>query len=397
MKQKILLVDDKEENLMTLDAILSEIGDIEIFHASNGNDALKSTLHHDFSLSLLDIQMPGMDGYELAELLRGGEKTRQIPIIFVSGIYTDDFHVFKGYETGAVDFVTKPFNPDILLSKIRVYLELHKQREQLKDMLKEQAVELAVSQEELQVEVEKQVEIEEKFHDSAVQWQNTFDMIDDYIMVVDKNFRIVRANWAFRKAFGPNIANKYCYELLHGTDHIPHCCNACKTFDDGLTNKYELCEPFLDNRWFEIHTTPIKDDYGKIEKIIHWIHEITGQKEAEAEKEMLEKRLRQSEKMEAVGRLAGGIAHDFNNQITPILGYAQILEKKLKDNPDLAKHAEIITSAAQRSTELVKQLLTISRKEKAEFAAVDIHQVINEVFNLLQRSISKSIELHLHI
>ena len=128
--QKILIVDDKPENLYALKNVLSPL-DVELVEASNGNDALIATLNHSFCLAILDVQMPGMDGYELAEIMRCDDHTRHIPIIFLSAIYSDEFHVFKGYEAGAVDFISKPYNPDILLNKAKVFIDLDKQNQEL--------------------------------------------------------------------------------------------------------------------------------------------------------------------------------------------------------------------------------------------------------------------------
>ena len=126
-KPKILIVDDKKENLYVLEKVLSETG-AELIRATNGNDALRASLNHDFALTILDVQMPGMDGYELAELLRGEESTQHLPIIFMSAVYSDDFHVSRSYEAGAVDFITKPFNPTILLAKVNIFLQIDSQK-----------------------------------------------------------------------------------------------------------------------------------------------------------------------------------------------------------------------------------------------------------------------------
>jgi putative two-component system response regulator len=130
---KILIVDDKEENLYALGLILDDIPNIHLIQADKGNDALMYTLEHDFCLAIVDVQMPEMDGYELVELLRGNQKTAQLPVIFVSAIFSDEFHLRKGYDVGAVDFLSKPFNPQILLSKVRVFISLYEQRLQLED------------------------------------------------------------------------------------------------------------------------------------------------------------------------------------------------------------------------------------------------------------------------
>ena len=132
-KPKILLVDDKVENLVALETVLKGLG-VELIKATNGNDALKETLNHDFALAVLDIQMPGMDGYELAEILREEESTSQLPFIFISGIYTDQFHVFQGYEKGAISFLTKPFQPEILINNVKLFIKIHQHEAELKKL-----------------------------------------------------------------------------------------------------------------------------------------------------------------------------------------------------------------------------------------------------------------------
>ena len=127
---KILVVDDRPENLMAIEGVL-ERPELSIITATSGNEALGLVLEHTFALILLDVQMPGMDGFEVAELLRGSEKSRHIPIIFLTAISKDDTHVFTGYEKGAVDYLFKPLDPLILRSKANVFVELFQQRKKL--------------------------------------------------------------------------------------------------------------------------------------------------------------------------------------------------------------------------------------------------------------------------
>ena len=125
-----LLVDDLEGNLLSLEALLRRDG-LVVLKARSGEEALELLLRHDVALALLDVQMPGMDGFELAEFMRGNERTRHIPIIFVTAGSADRQRRFRGYETGAVDFIQKPIEPDILRSKANVFFDLHRQRQQL--------------------------------------------------------------------------------------------------------------------------------------------------------------------------------------------------------------------------------------------------------------------------
>jgi two-component system cell cycle response regulator len=128
----ILVVDDKPANLLALRKILAKPG-LNIVEATSGNDALALLLEHDFALILLDVQMPDMDGFETAGIIRGNEETKNIPIIFVTAINKEQKYVFEGYSKGAVDYLFKPLDPDILQNKVNIFLELYKQKEDLKN------------------------------------------------------------------------------------------------------------------------------------------------------------------------------------------------------------------------------------------------------------------------
>jgi len=132
---KILLVDDVPENLVALEALLRRDG-VTILTARTGAAALELLLVHEVSLALVDVQMPEMDGFELAELMRGTERTKHVPMIFVTAGTRDPRRVFKGYESGAVDFLFKPIDPHILRSKVDVFLELARQRAELANALR---------------------------------------------------------------------------------------------------------------------------------------------------------------------------------------------------------------------------------------------------------------------
>ncbi len=132
---KILLVDDVAENLLVLEALLEREG-LELLLAHSGPEALELLLEHDVALALLDVQMPEMDGFELAELMRGTERTRHVPIIFVTAGPRVAQRIFRGYEVGAVDFLFKPIDPILLNHKVTTFVELHRQRDELRQMLR---------------------------------------------------------------------------------------------------------------------------------------------------------------------------------------------------------------------------------------------------------------------
>jgi signal transduction histidine kinase len=142
---KCLLVDDLQENLLALSALLKR-NDVELLQARSGPEALELLLAHDVALAILDVQMPDMDGFELAEIMRSTERTRNVPIIFVTAGGRDPHRVFKGYDSGAVDFLFKPIEPHILRSKADVFFQLYRQKQQLAQSLKERTETLRVNE-----------------------------------------------------------------------------------------------------------------------------------------------------------------------------------------------------------------------------------------------------------
>ena len=128
----ILIVDDKKENIIPLKKIL-ELHNLEADHAESGEEALRKILKHHYSLIILDVQMPGMDGFEVAETLSGSNRTKDIPVIFLSAISKEKKYISKGYEAGAVDYVTKPVDPDLFILKVKAFVKLSNQQRELKD------------------------------------------------------------------------------------------------------------------------------------------------------------------------------------------------------------------------------------------------------------------------
>lgn len=130
-KARILLVDDRPENLTALEAILSSLDQI-LVRASSGEEALKELLKDDFAVILLDVQMPGMDGFETASHIKRREKTKDVPIIFLT-VSHDPHHAFRGYASGAVDYLAKPFDPWVLRAKVSVFVDLYRKNRQLRE------------------------------------------------------------------------------------------------------------------------------------------------------------------------------------------------------------------------------------------------------------------------
>ncbi|MEV8539084.1 response regulator [Streptomyces sp. NPDC051572] len=130
----ILLVDDMEDNLVALEAVLGSLNE-PLVRARSGEEAMKALLRQRFAVVLLDIRMPGMDGFETAANIKRLDQTKDVPIIFLTGTDSDAGYAFRGYATGAADYLTKPFDPWVLRAKVSVFLELHRKNQLLERML----------------------------------------------------------------------------------------------------------------------------------------------------------------------------------------------------------------------------------------------------------------------
>jgi len=207
---KILLVDDKVENLIALEKVLGAL-DVEFVRAASGNEALAAILEHDFALVLMDVQMPDMDGFETVELMRQDRNAAYLPVIFVSAIYKEEYHQIRGIETGAVDFITKPIVPQILLGKVRVFLDLYLYRlsfeeevvrrteaeEKIQDQYDELQVhfyELEASNDELRTTQEKLVLANDDLRTSEEKFRTIFESANDEIICMDKFGTILDRN-----------------------------------------------------------------------------------------------------------------------------------------------------------------------------------------------------------
>lgn len=174
---KLLIVDDLPENLLALEALIKGEGR-EVFKASSADEALSLLLEHEFALALLDVQMPGMDGFALAELMRGTERTKNIPIVFVTAAGRELNYAFKGYESGAVDFLYKPLDNHAVRSKVNVFVDLYRQRKVLARQL--EALEQARTEQDALLA---------ELRETQVELQRAVKMRDDFMSIVSHELR----------------------------------------------------------------------------------------------------------------------------------------------------------------------------------------------------------------
>ncbi len=191
-RPKILIVDDRDENLKALRVTLSEV-DADVISSNNGNDALTATLHNKFALAILDVQMPGMDGFELADLMQNDSSTKKIPVIFLTANFPGKDKISKGYESGAVDYLVKPYDPFILLTKVNVFLTLHNQSlklerygNQLEELVKERTSELDDAVENLK---RSNLELERFTTIAAHDLQEPLRRVSSYSQLLEKKYK----------------------------------------------------------------------------------------------------------------------------------------------------------------------------------------------------------------
>jgi two-component system, sensor histidine kinase and response regulator len=194
-RPKILIVDDRKENLLALEKILAGTGS-EVIPATSGDAALTATLDHTFALAILDVQMPVMNGFELAELLRGDPKTRGLHIIFLTAAMLEEHYLFQGYEAGAVDYLVKPFEPAVLLSKVRVFLELDSQRselirhrERLEELVRTRTAELEEKNRALEEEIANRGRLENDLRRRTEELQRANEDLEQFVRVASHDFQ----------------------------------------------------------------------------------------------------------------------------------------------------------------------------------------------------------------
>ncbi|QOF81427.1 hybrid sensor histidine kinase/response regulator [Variovorax sp. 38R] len=177
VESKLLIVDDLPENLLALEALIRAPGRV-VYRAGSAESALTLLLEHEFALAIVDVQMPGMNGFELAELMRGTERTRHIPIIFVSAAGREMNYAFQGYESGAVDFLHKPLDPHAVVSKVSVFVDLHQHRKALRHEM-----------ESLAAAHRKQEELVQQLQHTQRELERAVRMRDDFMSMVSHELR----------------------------------------------------------------------------------------------------------------------------------------------------------------------------------------------------------------
>jgi PAS domain S-box-containing protein len=387
---KILVVDDDARNLLAVEEMLRAPG-IEVVTADSGESALRHVLKDDFAVILLDVQMPRIDGYEVAGLIRGRSRSSRVPIIFLTAYNKDDLHVFRGYSAGAVDYVFKPIEPLILKSKVEVFVELYRKTEEIRRQGEE---ERRLLMENLRVRSEKlkteQALRRREEHQSIVLRSlpialYTASPQEDHRQLNFTNDSVERIT-----GFGPEAfleREDFWLSRLHPEDRDRVLEQLSRLDDEGaVALEYRWRCADGTERHFLDHTVVIRDDEGCPREFFGMWFDIT-------ERKQMEQNLLHASKLEAVGRLTGGIAHDFNNMLSVVIGNLDLLQKTVEGNAKAERRARMAIEGAQRCADLTHRLLAFSRRQPLQAATLDVHQLMPGLLELMRRTLGERVNV----
>ncbi len=283
----------------------------------------------------------------------------------------------------------------VIVEETRLRMELEDARNNLERKVKERTEEVSGAKNKLEEDVAERKQMEENLRRWQRDWGNIFQSIGHPTVILDPTYGIIEANLAVLKAVDKSVEEllgKKCYHIFHGTDEPPNSCPMERMATSQNLETSEMEVETLDGI-FLVSCTPVFDEAGHIEKIIHIATDITERKRAEEERKKIQAQLLQSQKMEAIGILAGGVAHDFNNLLTTIQGYTDLLMMEIDDADPMYRNLKQIHFATGRGADLTRQLLLFSRKQPMELTTLNINRTINDLLKMLNRLIGEDITI----
>lgn len=350
-KVNVLIVDDHPENLMALEAILTGPNQ-NLVRAYSGEEALRCLLNQDFAVILLDVQMPGMDGFETATLIRKRLRSQHTPIIFLTAYSTSDKQMFKGYSLGAVDYLFKPIEPDILASKVSVFVDLFKKTEEVK----RQAAELTAVNSELR-------ESEERFRSLSASSPVG-------IFLTDVEGRCTYTNPRFQSICGLSLQES----LGEGWLQSVHPEDRAQVQIDWLdwtlanreySNEFRVQTPDGILRQVHVRTSPMLSAQGELLGHVGTLEDITNRKLAEEARAQVIREQAARIEAEAANRMKdeflATLSHELRTPLNSVLGWARLLRTRSFDEATIARALETIERNAQAQAQMIEDILDVSR------------------------------------
>lgn len=388
-RARVLVVDDDDKNLLAIRTVIEDIAEVEV--AQSGEEALRHLLKGEFAVILLDVFMPGMDGYETAQIIRAREQTKRIPIVFLSAVNKEAEHLIRGYSMGAVDYVFKPVEPVVLRSKVTVFVDLFnmnqeiqrkaaQEQELLDANLKANAARLKVEQE-LRAAEQRQAAIIQSlpiilYLEAEGEGPRLPEFVGgNFAEVTGFEFDAVKAN--------PGL----WVERLHPEDRD----RTLKVIGE----RSRIGAMAIEYRWkcadgrykhFLDQAVLLREGGDANPRYAGTLLDITDRK-------TLEKELLQARKMDAIGQLTGGIAHDFNNLLAAVLGGIGLIERRVPLDEEQGKILALTRRAAEQGSELVGRLLAFARRQQLAPAAIDVEKMWASVTDLLAHTLGGLVQL----
>lgn len=377
---KILLVDDRKENLHALESLLSD-KDVEILKANSGREALEFLLVHEFALALLDVQMPDINGFELAELMRGSENSRTVPIIFVTAGAIDQKHTFQGYEAGAVDFLYKPLDPRVVRSKVQIFLELDRQRKLLNLKL-----------EEMNRAKDQLADLAQRLSDQQKWLQSVLDLMPVPLeLFCQETKQVMFSNQAANLLMGGRDERGYLQEGWYYCDINGKPLHEGDRPDAIVANGKQLASyevlfktpekmiPLV----FESDTLPAK--FGHPSTSVIAFQDLTKIKTVEAELKQA-KEVAEAASSSKSAFLAN-MSHEIRTPLGAILGFAELLNEQKVSKVQKEKYVGIILKNGQNLSRLIDDILDLAKVEagklETEKTRFSLRELMNDVITLL--------------
>ena len=389
-RARILLVDDDERNLLAVKTVLDDVAEVVL--ARSGEEALRHLLRGEFAVILLDVYMPGMDGYETAQMIRSREQTKRIPIVFLSAVNKESEHLLRGYAMGAVDYVFKPVDPVVLKSKVAVFVDLFQMRREIQRNAahEQKLLDATIRANAEKLRVEQELRLAEQRQAAILQSLPMVIYLEDRDSAPPRLPRFVAGNFQALTGFefdavraNPNLWE----ERLHPEDRDRALAGLAGR-RSAQAGAFEYRWQCADGTWkhFLDQAVLLRDNLGNMTEFAGTILDVT-------ERKALEAQLTHSLKMDAIGKLTGGIAHDFNNLLAAVLGGLGMIERRIGMNDDQRRIVEMTRHAAEQGTELVSRLLSFARRQTLEPATLPIQRLGESVGDLLSHTLGGLVRL----
>ena len=388
-RPRVLLVDDDERNLLAVSSILEDLG--EVVSARSGEEALRHLLKGEFAVILLDVYMPGMDGYETAQIIRSRDQTKGIPIVFLSAVNKEAEHLLRGYAMGAVDYVFKPVDAIILRSKVAVFVDLFakskkverkaRQEQALLDAALRANAERLRAEQDLRRAEQRQALIIESL--PMVLYLEPYNRAPRWPDYVSGDLEAITGFTYEEIAKRPELWT----ERLHpdDRDRVLACLETrVKTGRFSVEYRWQCADGSY--KHFLDQAVLLKDADGRPLEFAGTLADISEQRS-------LESQLIQAQKMDAIGKLTGGIAHDFNNLLAAVIGGIGLLDKRVEFADEERRILAMTRRAAEQGSELVRRLLAFARRQKLEPKVVDLARLQEAVRDLLTHTLGGLVEI----